>query len=333
VNPSVSNSDDGPPLGKASRLRAIVGSLAALAFVGYLGHQLWLNRDEIQRAFALDRQTLAGITLMVLIAHLQRAFEFNFMLRRLGANEKYRDGVALTGATLLLNHIPLSAGSVARGVTLYRRYGLAYATYVSALMFATVMNGHMAADVGLALTLRSHTDSTHALALGGSFGVVALGSAALLLLPYAWAPKGDGFVARQVRRLAEGLAILRGGSGLPVLAATSATKLVLNSTRLWLCLHAVGQDASLGGVVLLGSAAVIMSLVSVVPNNIGIRELVLGALAGAIGFPPALGAVAAALERAVTFAYAVIVGLPCLYLVRRSLREAKPAVPAPAELP
>ncbi len=330
MNPSNPNTEDGSPLGKSSRFRAAAGSLVALACVGYLGRLIWQNRVEIHQAFDLDWQTLAGVTLLVLIAHLQRAFEFNFMLRRLGAKEKYRDGFVLTGATLLLNYLPLSAGSVARGVTLRRRYALAYASYVSALMIATVMNGHMAADVGLALTLRSHSDSPHAWALWGPFGLVALGSAALLLAPLAWAPKGTGFVARQVRRLAQGLGILRSGIGLPVLALTSASKLVLSSTRLWLCLLALGQDPSLSGVVLLGSAAVIMSLVSVVPNNIGLRELALGALAGAIGFPPALGAVAAALERAVIFSYTVVVGLPCVYLVRRSLREAKQAAATPA---
>jgi uncharacterized membrane protein YbhN (UPF0104 family) len=330
LNPTSTNPENGSPSGKLARVRAAAGSVVALACVGYLGHLIWRNRGEIHQAFDLDWQTLAGVTVLVLVAHLQRAFEFNFMLRRLGVSEKYRDGFILTGATLLLNYLPLSAGSVARGVTLRHRYALAYASYVSALMIATVMNGHVAADVGLALTLRSHTNSPHAWALWGPFGVVALGSATLLLAPLAWAPKGTGFVARQIRRLAQGLGILRSGIGLPVLALTSASKLVLSSTRLWLCLLALGLEPSLSGVVLLGAAAVIMSLVSVVPNNIGLRELALGALAGAIGFPPALGAVAAALERAVLFSYTVVVGLPCVYLVRRSLRVNKQAVAASA---
>jgi uncharacterized membrane protein YbhN (UPF0104 family) len=330
LDPTNENAEDRSPLGNLSGWRPVAGGLAAVACVGYLGRLIWLNRAEIVHAFDLDWETFAAVTLLVFAAHLQRAFEFNFMLRRLGADEKYRDGFVLTGATLLLNYVPLSAGSVARGVTLRHRYGLAYASYVSALMIATVMNGHVAADVGLTLTLHAHSQSPHAWALWGPFGVVALGSAVLLLTPLAWAPRGTGFVARQIRRLAEGLGVLRRGIGLPLLATTSASKLLLSATRLWLCLHALGQDASITGVLLLGSAAVIMSLVSVVPNNIGLRELALGALAGAIGFPPAIGAVAAALERAMIFSYTVVVGLPCLYFVRRSLRLAKEAAVMPA---
>jgi uncharacterized membrane protein YbhN (UPF0104 family) len=314
----------------SSRWRGIIGAFVGVGCIAFLGRTLWHERLEIRSALDLGPSTLLLLLGLAFLAHLQRTFEFNFMLRRLGVPERYRDGFVLTGTVALLNYIPFSTGSVARGVALRHRYTLAYATYVSALMISSVMNGHVAADAGLVISLADTLDTHHGTLLVGLFALVSCASAVALLLPLAWIPRGSGFIPRQIHRITDGLRVLRRGSGLPVLALVSTGKITSSALRVWLCLAALGQKASLADVILLGSASVILSLVSIVPNNIGLRELVLGALAGLIGFSPGLGAAAATLDRAVVLGYAVISGLPCLYLMRRSMRAAEQASPKPA---
>jgi uncharacterized membrane protein YbhN (UPF0104 family) len=82
-------------------------------------------------------------------------------------------------------------------------------------------------------------------------------------------------------------------------------------------------DLSASTAILLGSTALTASLVNVVPGNIGVRELVVGAVSGVVGGSPVLGMAAASLERAVILGYTILTGLPGVYYVRRVERLAQ----------
>jgi uncharacterized membrane protein YbhN (UPF0104 family) len=266
----------------------------------------------------VDSKVLAILLLLMLGSHLQRTFEFNCVLRRLRVREPFIDGFLLNGAALLLNYLPFNAGSVTRAVVLRHRHSLPYAQYVSALMVAAVMNAEVAAACGLVASLHLAAVAGVAAPLVAFFGALTLGGAIALSIPGSWMPTGKSFLARQLGRLVDGVTLIRdGGVGLVPLAVTSAVKLALNTLRLWVCFHALGVDLSATTAILLGSAVLTVSLVNVVPGNIGLREIVLGSISGVAGGSPVLGMAAASLERAVTLGYTILAGLPGVYYVRR----------------
>lgn len=297
--------------GATSLLRRSMAAFVGLASVIYLGHLLWSRRVMLGSAFDLDGSTLALLAGLALVSHVIRAAELNYMLRRMRVNERFFDGFMLTGAVLLLNYLPLSAGSVARAVALRRRYGLSYSSYVSALTLGALMNAVVASTCGLFVCLgllrRTGTVAPFALLCG----LVAVGAVGAIFVPASCRPRGAWVIPRTVRRVLERVALIRGsGLAVAILAGTSAAKLASTCTRLWLCFRALGVDLPLSFAVLLGATSLLISIVSLAPSNIGLREIVLGALAGVLGNTSVLGVAAASLERAVLLGYSVAAGIP-----------------------
>ena len=139
-----------PAKGRVRRARTLVGAAVGIGCVAFLAHHMWNWREELGRAFELRATTLVVLALLVLAAHAQRAFEFNYMLRRLEVAERFYDSFLLTAVAMLLNYFPLSAGSAARAVALRQKYDLPYASYLSALIISALVNAQVSATLGVA---------------------------------------------------------------------------------------------------------------------------------------------------------------------------------------
>jgi uncharacterized membrane protein YbhN (UPF0104 family) len=315
-----------------SWIRGAVGGVVGLLIVAYLVNLLWGRRAELERVWELDSRTIWLLFVLVLASILQRTLELEFLFRRLGARETFLDGFLLTSASLLLNYLPFSAGSVARAVVLRRRYGLSYSSYVAALTMATLMNAGVAALAGLAACLYLLPQYPAAAPFAAFCAAVSIAVAGALFVPARWVPASQTFVLRVARRVLERVAHIRGrGIGLLVLTGTSLIKLSVTMARLWLCFRALNTDLSLVDTTLVGSAALLASVVNLVPSNIGLRELVLGAVANVLGESGLHGLAAASLDRAVIFSCTLIVGLLGVRHSRWVLRaSAGSATPTPA---
>lgn len=309
------------------RLRTVAGVVFSIVCVALIGRQLWIWREEIGNAFDLRPGTLALLALLTLCAHAQRAGEFNYMLRRLSVKESYWDSFLLCGMALLLNYLPLSTGSATRAVALNRKHDLPYASYLSALVISALVNAQVAAAVGFAvclveLPLRGQHTTVVAL-----FGIAAVGGGLVLLAPTSRVPRGDGWLSTQVKQVIEGLRLIRGRGGLLVLGAYSLAKLCFNTTRLWLCFRTLGMPVPLGHAALFGSSAVMISVINLVPGNLGLRELLVGVLSAAMGFSATMGMAAASLDRTAILTYTFVAGLPCLIVLRRAFKKESLANP------
>ncbi|HEY3494125.1 MAG TPA: lysylphosphatidylglycerol synthase transmembrane domain-containing protein [Polyangiaceae bacterium] len=315
----------GTQTGRARIVRGVLMLLFGIFCVSFLVRQLLAKREQILQAFDLGWGAVLVLALMMFASHLQRTIEFTFMLRRLDVQEPALDGFWLTGVALLLNYLPFNAGSVVRAMVLRRQHDLPYALYLSALMVGAVVNGSISALAGLIATAVETGGDPKALPLYVIFGGLSVAGAFAFRPPKFLIPSGSGLVARQLRRLTEGIEVIRGnGSGILVLAAVTVTKVVSNAVRMWICFGAFGLDVSLLDAVLLGSATLVMSLVNLTPGNLGVREMVLGGVSTILGCPPELGMAAASLDRAILFAYTLVLGVPGLYMIARR-RKAEPA--------
>lgn len=309
---------DARPNPKSRSVRSLVSSAIGLVAVAALAGVLYQRRTELLHALDVDAGSLALLAALVLAAQAQRAFEFQFMLSRLGVKERYRDSLLLTGATQLLNYLPFSAGSVARAVALRRRHALSYPAYVSALMVAALVSASVSGAAGLVASLTLATPSVQLALL---FGATLVGACVTLSLVTFKMPVGKSAVHLALKRFEQGSVLMRSSRSVAVLAVTSSTKLLLSVGRLAVCYWAFGETPTLPALVLLGSAGVITSLVNLTPGNLGLRELALGALTAALGGSLEHGVAAASLERAATLASTLLIGLPGLGYLQRSVRQ------------
>jgi uncharacterized membrane protein YbhN (UPF0104 family) len=303
--------------GGKRRLRSIIAFALQVLVVGYMIHVLWKQRAEISHAFDLSILALVALTVLMFVTHVQRTYEFTFMLRRLGVHEPFGDGFLLTGAGFLLNQLPFNAGLVMRAAVLKRDHALPYTSYLALVLVNAVVNVSVAALLGLVAIWIEPLGLRTQLALTALFGAILLGGAFVTFLPKSLIPQGNNFVFRQLRILSEGLTMLRGGSSLALLFGLAMLKVVVSGGRMWICFDALNEALPPLAAALLASITVLFTLFNITPGNLGLRELALAGLSTHLATTYSVGMAAATIDRVVYFLYTLVIGLPGLYHLRK----------------
>ncbi|HTQ07509.1 MAG TPA: lysylphosphatidylglycerol synthase transmembrane domain-containing protein [Polyangiaceae bacterium] len=303
---------------RPSRLRGVVSLVFLLVCVGYVGHVLYRERHELRAALELSAGAIAALFALNAVAHLQRTYEFTYMLRRLGVREPFGEGFLLTGAGFLLNHLPFNAGLVMRATVLKRDHALPYASYIALVMVNALVNVAMSAIIGLLCVAFAAARTRTEWPLVLMFGAMLLGSIGLAFVPSRWVPDRPGFVWNRLRTLGVGIGLVRGNaSNLALLALLAFTKVVVAALRMWICFGALQAALSPLAAALLSSTTIVFSLINVTPGNLGLREVAMGAVSTLLGTSYDIGIGAASIDRAVLLLYTVASGLPGLYALRR----------------
>jgi uncharacterized membrane protein YbhN (UPF0104 family) len=303
---------------RPSRVRGVVALVLQIACVAYVGRVLYRERAELATAFSLSLGAIVALFLLNGVAHLQRAFEFTYMLRRLGVREPFGEGFLLTGAGFLLNHLPFNAGLVMRATVLKRDHALPYASYLALVMVNALVNVAMAAVMGLLSVAFAASESSARVPLAVAFFAVLALAVALAFVPTRWVPEASGFVWNRLRTLGTGIRLVRGDAGnLVLLALLAFTKVAVAAIRMWICFGALKAPLSPLAAALLSSTTIVFSLVNVTPGNLGLREVAMAAVSTLLGTSYEVGIAAASIDRAVLLVYTVASGLPGLYSLRR----------------
>ncbi len=302
-----------------------------LACIVGIALELWRRRAELEGAASLGPWQVAALLAVSGGVHLHRTAEMSFMLRRLGVVEPAREALVRTAATGLLNHLPLSAGSVTRAVLLRRDHQLPYAAFASLTAVGAAVNLTVASAVGLFAMARANVPDARLQQISLVLGGALLACAALLWVPRElWVPK-RGFLARHLGAVSDGISALRGpgGGGLAVLALLSLVRLTLLGSRLALCFGALGVSVSLPQGAILAATTTLSTLVLVTPGNIGPRELLIAVVSLVLGTKHSLGLAAASLESLTNLTYYALVGAPSLRVLKaRRTAESPPATGA-----
>jgi uncharacterized membrane protein YbhN (UPF0104 family) len=316
----LSQPDVTEPRRQRSWLRAVVAVSLQIACLLYIGHVLYEQRSELARALDLGWLSIAALVFLMWLSHVQRAYEFTYMLRRLGVHEPFVEGFLLTGAGYLLNHLPFNAGLIMRATVLKRDHDLSYTSYLALVTVNALVNLAVAAVFGLASVFfaGSALPSSTVLVLSLAFAGMLLGAALLIWLPRSWIPKGNHFLARRLTVLADGIALIRGnGGGIALLLAFAFSKVVVIGIRTFICFEALGATVSPLAAATLASMTVVFSLVNLTPGNLGLREIVLAVVSAQLGSSYPIGMAAASIDRVVLLGYTVISGVPGLIALGR----------------
>jgi uncharacterized membrane protein YbhN (UPF0104 family) len=302
-----------------SRTKVAIVVAIQLVCVGFVVHSLWQNRRELASTLELGVTAIVLLIALNAIGHVQRTFEFTYMLRRLGVQEPFTEGFLLTGAGFLLNHLPLNAGFVMRAVVLRRDHALPYSSYVSLTLVNSVVNVGVAALVALVgLHFGSADAKVSQVAMRVAFGGLLLVSLAALFLPNMPLPRGKNFVSRQLRNLAAGVELIRGrGGAVLVLALLALTKIMTVALRLGVCFFLLSKPISALGSMLLAAVQNLTATVNLTPGNLGLREFLVSVASTEVGTSQTIGLAAASIDRVVSVIYALATGLPGIYSLRR----------------
>lgn len=305
-------------------LRRTIQMVLEALLVGYIVYYVWNHRGDLVHLWRVDLADAAGLLMLTLAGSLVRAWEQCYIVGALDARLTFRESFHLTMGCTLLNYLPLNAGTVIKARFLKANQALKYAHFVSmmsALVLVTLMGGGL---LGLAV-LPLSADFGGASARWTMAAVLAaavLAPLGMLNVPPRWLGSGKRFIQVALRDMLEGWGQLRRRrGGLCMLSGLSILKLLLMGGRFWICFRAFGADASFVASVLFAIIANLMMLVNITPGSLGVREVLIAAVAAWTGMAFDKGVFAAGLDRMFSLAFAVLSGVPSLIVMRRSMRR------------
>jgi len=296
--------------------------------IWYLAHH-WRQVEGLPR---FGWAPLLWIYLVSLAGVLSTTLAVQRLLAGLGTKTAFWDMLLLQNAATLLNYLPMKAGTVFRANYLRRRYGFSYTRFGLFFLCMALLMTLGASALGLAMLLLGHDLAGRpAQVLAAVFLASLVASATLLLVPLP-APRGPGRLSTIVRNLLTArVDLFRKRRTLAECTALLAFNFVLSAIRLGIIFQAMGVPPRPTTMLILGSLAYITMFVSLTPGALGLRELVLGAGAAALGVPPGADVLAGMIDRGIALAWSFAIGGPCaLWLWRKYPQDLRDAGGPPA---
>jgi len=308
-----------PVSGRARRwLPPAVTALVLAALAAYL----YAQRGHIRATWSLRPEACAGIAALVVLGFALRAVGTRLVFDRLGAPVPWRAWARILVAGSASNYLPLSAGLFAKGLLLKRLHAVPYRIYAvgQAAQLLLVVATHGA--VGLAALLLALPDRVSGPVAAGLAGMALAG--ALLFLPARWTRR---LSARWFPWEASAAPALR--RAWPAVAAVQLAVLLANAAGLWLAFAMGGAEVSLAACIVFNAASELTRLVSITPGALGLRELLIGALAALTGFALRDAVIAATLVRGIEVGVVLALGVVAGRRLATELAAAPAADPEP----
>jgi uncharacterized membrane protein YbhN (UPF0104 family) len=301
----------------AKRMLILVLEIALATFVV---HHLWQQRAELSAVWSLGLAEALALIALVVAGVAVRAWEFRYVLARLGADISFVDAVALIQGATLLNYAPFNAGTLLRARALKRHRSLSYTNYIAMMSAQLIVLALASGVLGLVSLLGADLDRG-VYAFAALCALAILGSLVAFRIPPTLFGSGNGWFRERMQALLAGWQqIGREPRELLILSSAAIAKLVDVGLRFWIAFDALGMTVTLPAAVVFASVSSLMLLVNVIPGSLGVRELLVGALATVAGLGFTETVAAASVDRVASLIVAFGIGVPSLvYLRRRSL--------------
>lgn len=297
------------------RLGAVLALLllaASLAYVVANPHRL----GDLER---LDAASLAAAWATVLLSMMASARLFQLVLARVGTRAGFGDMFLLQNASTVLSLFPLKGGSVFRALYLRQRYGLDVGRLGVFFVFLLLLTLGVTSALAAAVLIGTGGGlGGRRAALASLLVLLALGALLAAVVPTPRFLRRWAMVARldELRRAA-----LTGVADWVRPAGWVIVQFAVAAVRIGVLYRGLGIGLTAPEALVLAALGNAALAVAVTPAALGVRELVLGGGAVALGLSMEVGLLVALIERAVVLAWAVVVGLPATVVVFGRLRR------------
>ena len=294
---------------KRKRLGSIILTIISIAIIIAFVYYLYVNADQYRKLLQFSTTSIVLLVIISVILPVFNGMINTYMCRSLGANISQREGFLLAAASTLANQLPISGGIVTKAVYLKQKYDLSYTKNLSAMLalyFCSVaVYGLLGLVILLDWLLSRQISVPPVLFL--AFGLMAC-SLFIFWLPLdrIRIPKA---LLKWVNQALEGwLLISKNPILLLQLLGLQTITMLLLAARYWLAFHMLSQNVTISQVILFASASILTILVSFAPGGLGVREVIVGAIASTLGFKAGTTVVAIELDRLVATVVIVVIG-------------------------
>ena len=293
-----------------------------IAFFCYL----YLNAEKYLDLLEFSIPDISVIFLLSLSFPLVSGASNVYLFRSLGANISYKDGFYLAAASTLANQLPVSGGILSKGFYLKRRHEISYTKFFSAttaLFFCfLVVNGIIGVFVLLYWYFSKNTPISPMLMFGFLLMVACVSAFGLPLERIKFPEK----IHRWIHQSMEGWLLIRRNTFLLLrLIGLQTILMLLLAIRYWLAFRMLSQNISLDQAVLFSAASILTQVVSIAPGGLGVRELIVSAVASALGFDLGASIAAVGLDRLISTLGIFLMGGASSVVLSKQISESSTA--------
>jgi len=292
--------------------------LIQFAVLGYIIYYIIAHRAELARLWNLNLSDTIAVFALVAMVNAVRGWELRYILGNLNTNILFSESFYVTVGSALLNYLPMNAGTLLKARILKKHRSLKYAHFISVMSVTVLLTLLGGGILGLiAITVSGKMSGTDGIVLTAFFLGSAVVPFLILHIPASLIERYRGWVWTALRDLLNGWEQIRkNGWGLLMVFALAVIKLLIAAMRLWVCFNAVGTRITLLGSIIFAVVSNLLMLVNITPGSLGVRELLIAAIAQFTGLSFEGGLFAASLDRIFSLAFAVCAGLPSLMALR-----------------
>lgn len=289
-------------------IKNVLGIIIIIFLLWYLSRH-W---GKLKFLIRLSAAELLIIYLITFLGVLNSTYIIQSLLKTLKVRTFFWDMVLLQNATYLLNYVPMKFGTLFRANYLKRYYGLSYAHFGTFFVYLMLLMTATASIVGLVVLVAVYgVTGYERKVLAAAFLVLLAFSIFFAFVPLP-IPTGSDKLSTVVRNFFAGRhQVTRSKRTLFICTAFLAGNFILSSVRLGIIYNSMGQNIHPAGYLVLGALGFVTTFVSLTPGSLGIRELILGSAAVALGIPLEVGVLAAMVDRAITLSWVFVVGSMC----------------------
>lgn len=293
----------------SSRARSVIFLIISLSLIFAFVYYLYVNADKYQNLLRMSPLSVIFLVALSLVFMFVNGIVNVNLFQSLGAKVYMKDGFLLTAASSLANQLPILGGIISKAYYLKRRHNLSYSKFASAMLalfFCFVaVNGLIGSAVLLYWMVFKNMDVPVFLFVG----FLAMVSFILVF----WLPidriRLSEKILKSLSQALEGWSIIGKNPVLMLkLIGLQITLMLLLATRYWLTFHMLSQNITLSQAILFSSASILTQLVSIAPGGLGVREMIVGGVASALGFDMGVSVVAVGLDSLVATLIVVLVG-------------------------
>jgi len=279
----------------------LLSAAVTLAAVAALAFYLVANWSHVRASYSMPPGPIAAMALMMLGILALRAAAHSTIFRRAIRTIRYGEWFEVVAAGALSNLLPLSAGLVTKAYLVKRLHALSYRSYTGGQLALFLVGLVSSGLVGLvALLGLPWTQGTWIVGIA-CLGMLVAGT--VLLVP--------GPLVSRIWSKLGGV----GGADTPGLlgAATTAgalhaLTLLLSAGKLYLAFSLGPERVPFAACLVFAAAGIATRFVTVTPGALGVRELLIGALAQLTGFSLGDALIASTIDRVVEVVVICVVG-------------------------
>lgn len=316
---SLPHDERASPVSKASR-KYTRSAVLLCGLIGIIIWVVWKDAGEFKRLADLALQDLITLVGLCLALFIPNGLIRRILARPFGCRLDFLDWYGLSLASNLLSLVVPARGDLAfTAAYLKRRYDLSYTEFAGMTFGGTILNLVVLALQGsAAVAIYGYTSGQWNISLAlGMLGFALL--AILLLFPSKGLFPPQLPFSDKLHQAIDAWAMLRQDKVLVM----KVTGLILLGSIIYTCWHvaafrALNYQAPVSSIFFVGVLAQVTFLVTLTPNNLGLREAIQGLASAAVGIGFTEGVLVTLLQRLVsTIVFLLFGGISALLLMRR----------------